>query len=33
MAEKVVPVMTEEEVEQLIADHYRGEGANLNGWG
>jgi len=29
MAEKVVPVMTEEEVEQLIADHYRGEAQTL----
>jgi hypothetical protein len=29
MAEKVVPVMTEEEVEQLIVDHYRGEAQTL----
>ncbi len=29
MAEKVVPVMTDEEVEQLIADHYRGEAQTL----
>jgi MoxR-like ATPase len=29
MAEKVVPVMTEEEVEQLIGDHYRGEAQTL----
>jgi MoxR-like ATPase len=29
MAEKVVPVMTEEEVEQLIEDHYRGEAQTL----
>jgi hypothetical protein len=29
MAEKVVPVMTGEEVEQLIADHYRGEAQTL----
>jgi len=29
MAEKVVPVMTEQEIEQLIADHYRGEAQTL----
>lgn len=29
MAEKVVPVMTDEEIEQLIADHYRGEAQTL----
>ena len=29
MAEKVVPVMTDDEVEQLIADHYRGEAQTL----
>ncbi|MAG75769.1 MAG: DNA repair protein, partial [Colwelliaceae bacterium] len=29
MAEKIVPVMTDEEVEQLIADHYRGEAQTL----
>lgn len=29
MAEKVVPVMTDEEVESLIADHYRGEAQTL----
>jgi hypothetical protein len=29
MAEKVVPVMTDEEVEQLIVDHYRGEAQTL----
>ena len=29
MAEKVVPVMTDKEVEQLIADHYRGEAQTL----
>ncbi len=29
MAEKIVPVMTDEEVEQLIEDHYRGEAQTL----
>lgn len=29
MAEKVVPVMTDEEIEQLISDHYRGEAQTL----
>lgn len=29
MAEKIVPVMTDEEVEQLIVDHYRGEAQTL----
>jgi biotin-(acetyl-CoA carboxylase) ligase len=29
MAEKVVPVMTDNELEQLIADHYRGEAQTL----
>ena len=29
MAEKVVPVMTDEELEQLISDHYRGEAQTL----
>ena len=29
MVEKVVPVMTDEEVEQLIVDHYRGEAQTL----
>lgn len=29
MVEKVVPVMTDDEVEQLIADHYRGEAQTL----
>ncbi|WDD99050.1 DNA repair ATPase [Thalassomonas actiniarum] len=29
MAEKVVPVMTDEELELLIADHYRGEAQTL----
>jgi len=29
MAEKIVPVMTDEEIEQLIADHYRGEAQTL----
>ncbi|MBO9490676.1 AAA family ATPase [Endozoicomonas sp. G2_1] len=29
MAEKVVPVMTEQELEQLIGDHYRGEAQTL----
>ncbi|XPF95907.1 DNA repair ATPase [Colwellia sp. RE-S-Sl-9] len=29
MVEKIVPVMTDEEVEQLIADHYRGEAQTL----
>jgi MoxR-like ATPase len=29
MAEKIVPVMTEQEVELLIADHYRGEAQTL----
>ena len=29
MVEKVVPVMTDDELEQLIADHYRGEAQTL----
>ena len=29
MVEKIVPVMTDEEVEQLIEDHYRGEAQTL----
>lgn len=29
MVEKIVPVMTDDEVEQLIADHYRGEAQTL----
>lgn len=29
MVEKIVPVMTDEEVEQLVADHYRGEAQTL----
>lgn len=30
MAEKVVPVMTSHDIEQLVADHYRGEAQTLS---